>query len=98
VLLPSGLWAAGAENRNAPHEARRLQVVEMTLVLVRKRGLEPPKVSIREVQKILGHSSVTTTERYAHLCAGHLLREIEAVELDLSQRGVVVALHQNVGT
>jgi len=46
-------------------------------------------VPIRTVQKILGHASVTTTERYAHLAPGHLLAEVAGVKLDL-ERGVVL--------
>jgi hypothetical protein len=43
------------------------------------------------VQAILGHSTITTTERYAHLAPGYAQAEIDRTKLDL-KRGAVIPL------
>ena len=39
-------------------------------------------VSLYTIQKLLGHRSIKTTERYAHLCRGHLQEAAEVIDLD----------------
>jgi hypothetical protein len=44
--------------------------------------------SLEKLSKILGHASVTTTERYAHLRPEHFKEEdFDAVRVDLSHSG-----------
>jgi Phage integrase family len=47
--------------------------------------------SIQKLQAILGHTSVTTTERYSHLAPEHLRPAyLPALTVDLSRAGAVV--------
>lgn len=47
---------------------------------------------LRELQAILGHASITDTERYAHLCPGHWREGArQALAVDLSPAGGEVA-------
>jgi integrase len=49
--------------------------------------------SLRELQAILGHASITETERYAHLLPGHFAPGARAaLAVDLSPGGAVAAL------
>ena len=47
---------------------------------------------LRELQKILGHSSIAVTERYAHLAPGYFAEGVhEAIRVDLSPAGGTIA-------
>jgi hypothetical protein len=47
--------------------------------------------SIQKLQVILGHASVTTTERYAHLAPEHLRpADLPALDVELSRAGGAV--------
>jgi hypothetical protein len=47
--------------------------------------------SIQKLQVILGHASITTTERYAHLASEHLRpADVPALDLELSRAGGAV--------
>lgn len=49
--------------------------------------------SLREIQAILGHASITETERYAHLIPGHFADGVRsALAVDLAPGGRVVRL------
>ena len=55
--------------------------------------------SIRKLSEILGHASVTTTERYAHLSPDAFGRgDYETVVVDLSEGGEVVEVDFNEKT
>lgn len=52
-------------------------------------GLVKHDADLRHVQKLLGHASITTTERYAHLQTKDLRRRAEArvtIHQDLRQK------------
>ena len=55
--------------------------------------------SIERLRLILGHSSVTTTERYAHLSADHFTaKDLSAVSVDLSKpAGAVLPFGSKIG-
>jgi len=62
---------AGIEKRVTPHTLRHTAATRML-----KRGM-----NIRAVQKVLGHKSLTTTQRYTHLTIEDLKEEMERAGL-----------------
>ena len=62
---------AGIDKRVTPHTLRHTAATRML-----KRGM-----NIRAVQKVLGHKSLTTTQRYTHLTIDDLKEEMERAGL-----------------